>query len=160
MAHKKGVGSSRNGRDSNPKYRGVKKYGGERVRAGESLVLFPEGGRSYGHRTQEFARGAFLPSVAVSMNYGRVLFPLSATDLGGRFLAPGFIDMHIHGAMRRDAMRNHPWREWAGAAADETIDPRPVAEIIRIVVTELVAYRRTAQDAKEPMVASSTNTSE
>jgi len=31
MAHKKGVGSSRNGRDSNPKYRGVKKYGGERV---------------------------------------------------------------------------------------------------------------------------------
>ena len=28
MAHKKGVGSSRNGRDSNPKYLGVKKYGG------------------------------------------------------------------------------------------------------------------------------------
>jgi predicted PurR-regulated permease PerM len=36
----------------------------------------------------------------------------------------------------------------------------PVAEIIRIVVTELVAYRRTAQDANEPTVASSTNTSE
>ena len=32
MAHKKGVGSSRNGRDSNPQYRGVKKFGGERVR--------------------------------------------------------------------------------------------------------------------------------
>ena len=31
MAHKKGVGSSRNGRDSNPKYRGVKKFGGESV---------------------------------------------------------------------------------------------------------------------------------
>jgi large subunit ribosomal protein L27 len=38
MAHKKGVGSSRNGRDSNPKYLGVKKYGGERVRAGHILV--------------------------------------------------------------------------------------------------------------------------
>jgi large subunit ribosomal protein L27 len=38
MAHKKGVGSSRNGRDSNPKRRGVKKYGGESVRAGYILV--------------------------------------------------------------------------------------------------------------------------
>lgn len=38
MAHKKGVGSSRNGRDSNPKYLGVKKYGGERVTAGNILV--------------------------------------------------------------------------------------------------------------------------
>ncbi|MFQ5890603.1 MAG: 50S ribosomal protein L27 [Gemmatimonadota bacterium] len=38
MAHKKGVGSSRNGRDSNPKYLGVKKFGGERVRAGNILV--------------------------------------------------------------------------------------------------------------------------
>jgi predicted PurR-regulated permease PerM len=36
----------------------------------------------------------------------------------------------------------------------------PVAEIIRIVVTELVAYRRTAQEANEPTVASSTTTSE
>jgi large subunit ribosomal protein L27 len=38
MAHKKGVGSSRNGRDSNPKYRGVKKYGGESVRAGNIIL--------------------------------------------------------------------------------------------------------------------------
>ncbi|MGI8497210.1 MAG: 50S ribosomal protein L27 [Gemmatimonadaceae bacterium] len=38
MAHKKGVGSSRNGRDSNPKYRGVKKYGGEQVRAGNIII--------------------------------------------------------------------------------------------------------------------------
>lgn len=38
MAHKKGVGSSRNGRDSNPQYLGVKKYGGERVVAGNILV--------------------------------------------------------------------------------------------------------------------------
>jgi large subunit ribosomal protein L27 len=38
MAHKKGVGSSRNGRDSNPKYLGVKRFGGEFVRAGNILV--------------------------------------------------------------------------------------------------------------------------
>jgi large subunit ribosomal protein L27 len=38
MAHKKGVGSSRNGRDSNPQYLGVKRFGGERVTAGSILV--------------------------------------------------------------------------------------------------------------------------
>lgn len=38
MAHKKGVGSSRNGRDSNPQYLGIKKYGGEVVRAGNIIV--------------------------------------------------------------------------------------------------------------------------
>ncbi|RCS52874.1 50S ribosomal protein L27 [Bremerella cremea] len=38
MAHKKGQGSSRNGRDSNPQYRGVKKYGGQVVKAGSILV--------------------------------------------------------------------------------------------------------------------------
>ena len=38
MAHKKGVGSSRNGRDSNPKYRGIKKYGGEKVIPGNIIV--------------------------------------------------------------------------------------------------------------------------
>ncbi|HLV80183.1 MAG TPA: 50S ribosomal protein L27 [Chthonomonadaceae bacterium] len=38
MAHKKGVGSSRNGRDSKPKRLGVKEFGGETVRAGNVLV--------------------------------------------------------------------------------------------------------------------------
>ncbi len=38
MAHKKGVGSTRNGRDSNPQYRGIKKYGGEQVIAGNIIV--------------------------------------------------------------------------------------------------------------------------
>ncbi len=38
MAHKKGVGSSRNGRDSNPKMLGVKRYDGQFVRAGSILV--------------------------------------------------------------------------------------------------------------------------
>lgn len=38
MAHKKGQGSSRNGRDSNPKYRGVKVAGGQAVRAGGIII--------------------------------------------------------------------------------------------------------------------------
>ena len=38
MAHKKGAGSTRNGRDSNSQKRGVKVYGGERVNAGSVLV--------------------------------------------------------------------------------------------------------------------------
>ena len=38
MAHKKGQGSSRNGRDSNPNNLGVKRYGGEQVRGGNIIV--------------------------------------------------------------------------------------------------------------------------
>jgi large subunit ribosomal protein L27 len=54
MAHKKGVGSSRNGRDSNPQYLGVKRYGGEAVTAGNILV------RQHGtrfHAGKNVARG-------------------------------------------------------------------------------------------------------
>ena len=38
MAHKKGQGSSKNGRDSNPQYLGVKAYGGQHVTAGSIIV--------------------------------------------------------------------------------------------------------------------------
>jgi len=38
MAHKKGQGSSRNGRDSQPQYRGVKRYGGQSVTTGTIIV--------------------------------------------------------------------------------------------------------------------------
>ncbi|NGO67923.1 50S ribosomal protein L27 [Streptomyces boncukensis] len=38
MAHKKGASSTRNGRDSNPQYLGVKRFGGQVVNAGEILV--------------------------------------------------------------------------------------------------------------------------
>lgn len=38
MAHKKGLGSSRNGRDSNPQYLGIKAFGGQIVTAGSILV--------------------------------------------------------------------------------------------------------------------------
>ncbi len=38
MAHKKGVGSSRNGRDSNPQFLGVKRFDGETVNAGTIII--------------------------------------------------------------------------------------------------------------------------
>ena len=38
MAHKKGQGSTRNGRDSNPQFRGIKLYGGQDVQAGAMIV--------------------------------------------------------------------------------------------------------------------------
>ena len=38
MAHKKGMGSTRNGRDSNPQYLGVKAFGGESVTAGSIII--------------------------------------------------------------------------------------------------------------------------
>ena len=38
MAHKKAAGSSKNGRDSNAQRRGVKRYGGEKVKAGNILI--------------------------------------------------------------------------------------------------------------------------
>ncbi|MDR4507297.1 MAG: 50S ribosomal protein L27 [Candidatus Brocadiaceae bacterium] len=38
MAHKKGQGSSKNGRDSNPQMRGIKKYGGQVVTTGSIIV--------------------------------------------------------------------------------------------------------------------------
>ena len=38
MAHKKGQGASRNNRDSNPQFRGIKVYGGQKVTAGSILV--------------------------------------------------------------------------------------------------------------------------
>ncbi len=46
MAHKKGQGSTSNGRDSNPKNLGVKRYGGELVKAG-SIILRQRGTQFY-----------------------------------------------------------------------------------------------------------------
>ena len=46
MAHKKGGGSSRNGRDSTPQYRGVKAYGGQFVTAG-SIIVRQRGNKFY-----------------------------------------------------------------------------------------------------------------
>ena len=62
MAHKKGQGSSRNGRDSNAQRRGVKRFGGEQVRAGNILVRQ--------HGTQ------FHPGLNVGMGRDFTLFAL------------------------------------------------------------------------------------
>jgi len=62
MAHKKGVGSTRNGRDSNPKMLGVKEFAGETVKAGNILI------RQRG--TQ------FDPGVNVGMGRDHTLFAL------------------------------------------------------------------------------------
>ena len=63
MAHKKGQGSSRNGRDSNPQFRGIKAYGGERVQAGSIIV------RQCGTK--------FKPGTNVGMGRDYTLFALS-----------------------------------------------------------------------------------
>ena len=62
MAHKKGQGSTRNGRDSNPQFRGVKRYGGEHVSAGTILVrqcgtvFHPAATSAWGRTTRLYAR--------------------------------------------------------------------------------------------------------
>ena len=63
MAHKKGQGSSRNGRDSNPQYRGVKLFGGQAAKAGSIIV------RQCGTK--------FLPGVNVNMGRDYTLFAAS-----------------------------------------------------------------------------------
>ena len=62
MAHKKGLGSSRNGRDSNAKRLGVKKFGGQAVRAGNIII------RQRGTR--------FKPGINVSIGRDHTLFAL------------------------------------------------------------------------------------
>ena len=63
MAHKKGQGSTRNGRDSNPQYRSVKLYGGEAVKPGCIIV------RQCGTK--------FFPGKNVSMGRDYTLFATS-----------------------------------------------------------------------------------
>ena len=64
MAHKKGQGSSRNGRDSNPQHRGVKRFGGQAVTAGTIIV------RQCGTR--------FKPGLNVGRGRDDTLFALSS----------------------------------------------------------------------------------
>ncbi len=64
MAHKKGQGSSRNGRDSNAQRRGVKRFGGQQVQAGNILV------RQVGNR--------FHPGANVGQGKDFTLFALTA----------------------------------------------------------------------------------
>jgi len=63
MAHKKGQGSTRNGRDSNPKYLGVKVYGGQAITAG-SIILRQRGTK-------------FSPGFNVGIGHDDTLFALT-----------------------------------------------------------------------------------
>ena len=63
MAHKKGQGSTRNGRDSNPKYRGIKLSGGQAAKAGSIII------RQCGTK--------FYPGVNVSMGRDFTLFAVA-----------------------------------------------------------------------------------
>ncbi|GAB2687322.1 50S ribosomal protein L27 [Saccharopolyspora gloriosae] len=67
MAHKKGASSSRNGRDSNAQYLGVKRYGGQVVKAGEILL------RQRGTK--------FHPGLNVGRGKDDTLFALSAGEV-------------------------------------------------------------------------------
>jgi large subunit ribosomal protein L27 len=75
MAHKKGASSSRNGRDSNAKRLGVKKYGGEAVRAGNILV------RQRGTRIR--------PGTNVGMGKDHTLFATAEGFVHYEFVAGG-----------------------------------------------------------------------
>lgn len=74
MAHKKGQGSSRNGRDSNPKYRGIKLFGGEVAKPG-SIIVRQCGTRWIAGKNVKLADDFTIFSLA----NGRVYF-----DKGGR----------------------------------------------------------------------------
>ncbi len=77
MAHKKAGGSTRNGRDSNPKYLGVKIYGGQAIEAGNIIV------RQRGTR--------FHPGVGVGLGRDHTLFALTN----------GVVAFSVKGAERR-----------------------------------------------------------
>ncbi|MFC6839838.1 50S ribosomal protein L27 [Xanthomonas theicola] len=77
MAHKKGVGSSRNGRDSKPKYLGVKMFGGQAIKAGNIIV------RQRGTR--------FHPGSGVGLGRDHTLFAL----VGGK------VKFSVKGAKKR-----------------------------------------------------------
>ena len=84
MAHKKAGGSTRNGRDSNPKYLGVKRYGGQLVNAGEILV------RQRGTR--------FHPGEGVGLGRDHTLFAL----------IEGTVQFIVRGAKNRKFIRIIP----------------------------------------------------
>jgi len=75
MAHKKGLGSTRNNRDSNPKFRGVKRFGGEHVIAGN--IIIRQVGTKFHPGTnvgmgRDFTLFSLVEGVVKFENYGRL----------------------------------------------------------------------------------------
>lgn len=93
MAHKKAGGSTRNGRDSQPKYLGVKRYGGQRVNAGEIIV------RQRGTK--------FHPGMHVGIGRDHTLFAL----------IEGYVVFGVKGAPRKACVSIKPIEKEDSAAA-------------------------------------------
>jgi large subunit ribosomal protein L27 len=75
MAHKKSGGSSRNGRDSNPKYLGVKKFGGQHVVPG-NIIIRQRGTKTYAGRNVGMGKDHTL----FALEEGKVEFKRSRGD--------------------------------------------------------------------------------
>ena len=75
MAHKKSGGSSRNGRDSNPKYLGVKKFGGQHVVPG-NIIIRQRGTKTYAGKNVGMGKDHTL----FALEEGRVEFKRSSGD--------------------------------------------------------------------------------
>lgn len=84
MAHKKAGGSTRNGRDSKPKYLGIKRYGGQVVKAGEIIV------RQRGTK--------FHPGMHVGIGKDHTLYALK----------PGRVVFGVKGSLRRSSVSIEP----------------------------------------------------
>ena len=86
MAHKKAAGSSRNGRDSKPKYLGVKRYGGQLVNAGEIIIrqrgtrVHPGIGVGCGRDHTLYARVAGIVRFVVKGKQGRQYVQIDAVQ--------------------------------------------------------------------------------
>ncbi len=93
MAHKKAGGSTRNGRDSNPKYLGIKRYGGQVVGAGEIII------RQRGTK--------FHPGMHVGIGKDHTLYALK----------PGRVVFAVKGALRKRQVSIEPIETTGEAAA-------------------------------------------
>ena len=86
MAHKKGVGSSKNGRDSNPQFLGVKRFDGQKVTAGSILVrqrgtrIHPGSNVGIGRDDTLFATADGVVKFARRGRYRKIVSVLSGTD--------------------------------------------------------------------------------
>lgn len=92
MAHKKAGGSTRNGRDSNPKYLGIKRYGGQLVKAGE-IILRQRGTK-------------FHPSTYTGIGTDHTIYALRA----------GRVVFSVKGPLRRRSVSIEPIEDAASVA--------------------------------------------
>ena len=103
MAHKKGLGSSRNGRDSNPKYLGVKLFAGQVVTGGEIIVrqrgtrFNPGPGTGIGKDDTIFAKDAGIVQFRTGRAGKRYVFIEPAPELAGAALDKAVRDAKIEG---------------------------------------------------------------